>query len=150
MSVPPAHGFADLLPGASWVEFTSCAARIALLTVTSSAVFVGAGIWVAQTMRSKALKHLQGLPQIREHFPFQTVWIFARACDQPMSPAGFSALLFDALRGFHATFQSSGWFLCFLGFMPTLMIYKAENSLRRTKIQIGVQRRATESSFLQQ
>ncbi|XP_077541889.1 cytochrome P450 4c3-like isoform X2 [Haemaphysalis longicornis] len=49
-----------------------------------------------------------------------------RACDQPMSPAGFNALILATLRGFHAAFQRFGWYLLYDGFQPLLTVYKAE------------------------
>lgn len=108
------------------VEAASSAARVALLAVVSCSAVVGALLFVAKIMHSKMVEKLQGLPQIREYFPFQTMWILMRACDQPMSPSGFSALIFDAVRGHHATFQRFGWFLWYSGFMPMLTVFKPE------------------------
>ncbi|XP_077541894.1 cytochrome P450 4V2-like [Haemaphysalis longicornis] len=126
MSVLPAYGGSGLKPGGSWEQVVCCTARVVLLMVASCAVFVGALLLVARCIQAKTLRKLQGLPQFREHFPYQTQWILMRACDQPMSPVGFSVLIFAAVRGFHAIFQNCGWFLMFFGFRPVLTVYKAE------------------------
>ncbi|XP_077541892.1 cytochrome P450 4c3-like [Haemaphysalis longicornis] len=126
MSGQPAHGTMDLLLSGSFLEVASYAAKVLLLTLGSCAVFVGSLIWLGRITQSKTLKQLQALPQVRQQFPFQQEWIIMRACDQPMSPAGFSALIFSAVRGFHATFQKFGWYLQYIGFTPLLTVFKAE------------------------
>ncbi|XP_077541893.1 cytochrome P450 4c3-like [Haemaphysalis longicornis] len=126
MSVLAALGFTGLRPDSSWVAAASNAASVLLRIVASCAVVVGALIWVARIKHSKTLKQLQTLPQVQQHFPFQSQWIVMRACDQPMSPAGFSALIFAAATGLHETFRRFGWFLLYNGFRPVLTVYKAE------------------------
>ncbi|XP_077541883.1 uncharacterized protein LOC144153962 isoform X3 [Haemaphysalis longicornis] len=126
MSASPAHGITALLRADSLVEAASSAASVALLAVLSFSAAVGALLFVAKILHSKMVEQLKGLPQIREYFPFQTLWILMRACNQPMSPAGFSALIFDAVRGHHATFQRFGLYLWFSGFMPMLTVFKPE------------------------
>lgn len=108
------------------MELAAKAAGMLLMIVASCAVAIAALIWVARIIHSKTVKQLRGLPQIRQQFPFQLQWIVMRACDQPMSPAGFNALILATLRGFHATFQKCGWYLLFDGFQPLLTVYKAE------------------------
>lgn len=119
------HGL-SLLSMDSLLEMSSCAVRTFLIMAAGSAVLVGTVIWVSRIIQSKTVKRLQGLPYIREHFPFQQQWILMNACDQPMAPVGFSTMVFATVRGFHAVFQRFGRYVVYLGFRPLVILFKAE------------------------
>lgn len=116
----------SLLSVDSLLVMYPCAVRIFLAIAASSAVLAGTLIWVTRIIHSKTLKQLQALPQTRQHFPFQQQWILMKACDQPMSPVGFSTMVFATVRGFHAIFQKFGRHVIYLGFRPLVILYKAE------------------------
>ncbi|XP_077541897.1 cytochrome P450 4c3-like isoform X2 [Haemaphysalis longicornis] len=119
------HGL-YLLSMDSLLEISSCAIITFLIMAASSAVLVGSLIWVSRIIQSKTVKRLQGLPYIRQHFPFQQQWIFMNACDQPMAPVGFSTMVFATVSGFHAVFQRFGRYVVYLGFRPLVILFKAE------------------------
>lgn len=120
------HGSMDFLGTGRLLEMASLTARMLLVVVASSAALVGFLILAARIIHSKTLKQLQELPQVRQHFPFQNLWIIRRACSQPGAPVGFSTMIFGAIRGFHATFQRFGRHVIYVGFRPLVVVYKAE------------------------
>ncbi|KAK8769729.1 hypothetical protein V5799_013806 [Amblyomma americanum] len=63
---------------------------------------------------------------MRQHFPFQQLWIVTRTCYQPKFQVGFSTMVFAAVSGLHATFQNYGRYLIYVGFRPWLDVFKAE------------------------
>ncbi|XP_077521034.1 cytochrome P450 4c3-like isoform X2 [Amblyomma americanum] len=83
-------------------------------------------LWAARRIHLKTVKQLNDVPQMREHFPFQFLWIVAKTCYQPNFTVGFSTLLFAAVSGLHVAFQRHGRFLMYIGFKPWLCVFKAE------------------------
>lgn len=118
------NGSMDLLAMRSVLDMASWTFKTVLIVMASLTVLAGSLMLLARIIHSKTLKQLQGLPQYRQHFPYQNMWIVQRSCKQ--SRVGFSTMMFAAIRGFHATFQRFGRHLIYLGFRPLLVVYKAE------------------------
>ncbi|XP_077541895.1 cytochrome P450 4c3-like [Haemaphysalis longicornis] len=120
------HASTMLLASGSWSQMASWAVRMFLATAACCAALVGSLIWVARMVYLNKRKQIQGLPQYRQHFPFQFQWIVVRACRQPASQVGFSPMVFAAVQGVHAIFQRFGRHVTMRGFTPVMVLYKAE------------------------
>ncbi|XP_077521043.1 cytochrome P450 4V2-like [Amblyomma americanum] len=126
MSLLSIGDIGHLLSPGYWLQSAIAVARISALTLSGVAVLAVILLWAARRIHSKTVKQLSDVPQVRQHFPFQQMWIMTRACYQPNCPVGFSTLLFAAISGLHLTFQNYGRYLMYIGFTPWLDIYKAE------------------------
>lgn len=120
------HGSAKLVASGNVAEMASWPVRMFLTTTACCVVLTGSLIWVAQIIYINKRKKLQGLPQYRQHFPFQFHWTLLRACTPPSSQVAFSTMLFAAMQGFHAIFQRFGRHVTIAGFTPLVALYKAE------------------------
>lgn len=74
----------------------------------------------------KTLKHLKHLPGRKEVLPFLSTYTLFKACSQSESPAGFASIFFNAISGFHATFQKHGMHRVYNGLSPLIILYRAE------------------------
>ncbi|XP_077521031.1 cytochrome P450 4c3-like isoform X1 [Amblyomma americanum] len=115
-----------LLSPECWAQAAFAFVKITAITATGVTLLATFLLWTARRIRARNFKQLKGLPQIREHFPFQQMWIWKKACTQPDSPVGMSTLTFALISGYHATFQKYGRHLLYLGFTPLLALYKAQ------------------------
>ncbi|XP_077521045.1 cytochrome P450 4V2-like isoform X2 [Amblyomma americanum] len=126
MPLLPIGDIGHLLSAGYWLQLAVAFARVSALTLAGVTVLAVILLWAARRIHSKTLKQLSDVPQVRQHFPFQQMWIMTRACYQPNCPVGFSTRLFAAISGLHLTFQKYGRYLMYIGFTPWLDIYKAE------------------------
>ncbi|XP_077521038.1 cytochrome P450 4c3-like isoform X1 [Amblyomma americanum] len=115
-----------LLSADCWVQAAISLARVLSITLASVALLVVILLWAARRIHLKTVKQLNDVPQMRQHFPFQQLWIVTRTCYQPKFQVGFSTMVFAAVSGLHATFQNYGRYLIYVGFRPWLDVFKAE------------------------